>query len=38
MKAPVSIAYNREISFQTVRWAIVDWLKDENRDGIWGVR
>ncbi|KAF9567848.1 hypothetical protein CPC08DRAFT_626320 [Agrocybe pediades] len=35
LKAPVSISYNREISLQTVRWAIVDWLDDKHRDGIW---
>ena len=37
LKAPASIAYNRNISLQTTRWAIVDWLRDEHRDGIWQV-
>ena len=32
-----SVAYNKNICMQTTRWAIVDWLKDEHRDGIWGV-
>ena len=36
--AAVSQSYNRNISLQTARWAIVDWLKDKHRDGIWGVR
>ncbi|KAF8807941.1 hypothetical protein BYT27DRAFT_7242326 [Phlegmacium glaucopus] len=35
LKAPASIAYNRNISLQTTRWAIVDWLRDEHRHGIW---
>ncbi|KAF5312406.1 hypothetical protein D9619_002657 [Psilocybe cf. subviscida] len=35
LKARVSIDYNRNISLQTTRWAIVDWLDDKNRDGIW---
>ncbi|KAH9948225.1 hypothetical protein B0H21DRAFT_258517 [Amylocystis lapponica] len=34
-KSAKSIAYNRNISVETTRWAIVDWLKDEHRDGIW---
>ena len=37
MKAPASIAYNRNISLQTTKWAIVDWLRDEHRHGIWRV-
>jgi hypothetical protein len=37
LKAPASIAYNRNISLQTTRWAIVDWLRDEHRNGIWRV-
>ncbi|KAF8963849.1 hypothetical protein BDZ97DRAFT_1904683 [Flammula alnicola] len=35
VKAPVSVAYNRNISLQTVKWAIVDWLQDKHRNGIW---
>ncbi|KAH8094716.1 hypothetical protein BXZ70DRAFT_896654 [Cristinia sonorae] len=27
--------YNKNISLQTTRWAIVEWLKDEHKDGIW---
>lgn len=38
VSAAVSISYNRNVSLQTVRWAMVEWLKDEHRDGIWGVR
>jgi hypothetical protein len=38
VKAPVSIAYNRNISMQTVKWAIVDWLQHKHRHGIWSVR
>ncbi|KAI0756394.1 hypothetical protein C8Q80DRAFT_26988 [Daedaleopsis nitida] len=30
-----SIAYNKNICMQTTRWAIVDWLKDEHKDGVW---
>ncbi|OSX67171.1 hypothetical protein POSPLADRAFT_1129859 [Postia placenta MAD-698-R-SB12] len=30
-----SINYNRNISMQTVRWGMVEWLKDEHKDGIW---
>ena len=32
-----SIAYNKNICLQTTRWAIVDWLKDEHKDSVWGV-
>ncbi|KAH9486335.1 Baculoviral IAP repeat-containing protein 6 [Psilocybe cubensis] len=35
LKAPVSIQYNREISKQTVKWAIVEWLNEDHRNGIW---
>ncbi|KAF8240745.1 hypothetical protein L208DRAFT_1383663 [Tricholoma matsutake] len=35
VKAPESIAYNKEISMNTVRWAVVDWLNDAHRDSIW---
>ncbi|KAF9074993.1 hypothetical protein BDP27DRAFT_1443929 [Rhodocollybia butyracea] len=31
-----SVMYNRNIALQTTRWAIVAWLSDENRDGVWG--
>jgi hypothetical protein len=33
-----SIEYNRNIALQTVRWAMVDWLKDDHRGGLWEVR
>lgn len=32
-----SISYNKNITLQTTRWAIVEWLKDEHKDGIWAV-
>ncbi|KAK7695095.1 hypothetical protein QCA50_002285 [Cerrena zonata] len=32
---PRSISYNKERMLQTTKWAIVDWLKDEHRDGMW---
>jgi len=32
---PASIQYNRNIELQTVRWAMVEWLKDEHRGGLW---
>jgi len=38
VNAPVSIAYNRNISMQTVKWAIVDWLQHKHRHGIWRVQ
>ncbi|RDX42971.1 hypothetical protein OH76DRAFT_1410606 [Lentinus brumalis] len=28
--------YNKNIRAQTTRWAIVEWLKDEHKDGVWG--
>ncbi|KAJ7269247.1 hypothetical protein B0H12DRAFT_1200493 [Mycena haematopus] len=31
----VSISYNRELSQQTCRWAIIDWLYDSHKNGIW---
>ena len=34
---PASIAYNRATVLQTVRWAMVDWLKDDHRGGLWEV-
>ncbi|KAF9010312.1 hypothetical protein BDZ89DRAFT_1078249, partial [Hymenopellis radicata] len=30
-----STTYNRGLTVQTTRWAIVDWLKEEHRRGIW---
>lgn len=38
VNAPVSISYNRNISMQTLKWAIVDWLQHKHRHGIWSVR
>ncbi|KAK7063790.1 ubiquitin-conjugating enzyme/RWD-like protein [Favolaschia claudopus] len=35
VKSKVSINYNREISQQTCRWAIVEWLEDSYRRNIW---
>jgi baculoviral IAP repeat-containing protein 6 len=35
---PASIAYNKDVSAHTVKWAIVDWLRDDNRKRIWQVR
>ena len=37
-KQPASIVYNNNIVLQTVRWAMVDWLKDDHRGGLWEVR
>ncbi|KAJ6601347.1 hypothetical protein DFH09DRAFT_1127533 [Mycena vulgaris] len=34
-KAKVSIDYNRQISLQTCRWAMVEWLDDAHKNGIW---
>ena len=34
---PASINYNHNISAQTTRWAIVEWMKPENRTNIWAV-
>jgi len=30
-----SIEYNKNISMQTVRWAMVEWLKDAHKNSIW---
>ncbi|OBZ78821.1 Baculoviral IAP repeat-containing protein 6 [Grifola frondosa] len=30
-----SISYNRNIRKQTIRWAMIEWLKDEHQNGIW---
>jgi hypothetical protein len=35
---PASINYNRDSALQTVRWAMVDWFKEEHRNGVWKVR
>jgi len=32
---PASVEYNKNISLQTVRWAMVEWMKDHHRGGIW---
>lgn len=32
-----SIEYNKNITVNTVRWAMVEWLKDEHKDSIWAV-
>jgi hypothetical protein len=33
-----SLIYNKHIALQTVRWAMVEWMTDEHRRGLWGVR
>ncbi|EMD42244.1 hypothetical protein CERSUDRAFT_147934, partial [Gelatoporia subvermispora B] len=30
-----SVAYNQEVTSNTIRWAIIDWLRDEHKNGIW---
>ncbi|KAJ2923057.1 hypothetical protein H1R20_g14039, partial [Candolleomyces eurysporus] len=35
LKHPMSINYNRDASLQTVRWAMVDWFKEEYSNGVW---
>ncbi|KAI0354631.1 hypothetical protein OH77DRAFT_1425701 [Trametes cingulata] len=34
-KNRASIRYNKNITMQTTRWAIVEWLKDEHKEGLW---
>ena len=34
---PRSIAYNKEISRHTVRWAMVEWMQEKHQTGIWKV-
>jgi hypothetical protein len=34
---PRSISYNREIRVQTVRHAMVEWMKDKYKNHIWTV-
>ncbi|KII94003.1 hypothetical protein PLICRDRAFT_695066 [Plicaturopsis crispa FD-325 SS-3] len=34
-KSAVSIAYNKNIALQTVRYGIVEWLKAEHKHGLW---
>jgi baculoviral IAP repeat-containing protein 6 len=34
---PRSVNYNREIRLQTVRYAMVEWMKDKYKDHIWAV-
>jgi len=36
-KSSQSISYNEATCLQTVRWATVEWLKEEHRSGIWAV-
>ncbi|KAJ6520326.1 hypothetical protein C8R45DRAFT_954760 [Mycena sanguinolenta] len=33
--AQVSINYNRELSRHTCRWAMIEWLHDTHKNGIW---
>ncbi|EIN14346.1 hypothetical protein PUNSTDRAFT_140657 [Punctularia strigosozonata HHB-11173 SS5] len=35
-KDPRSIVYNKHIALQTVRWAMVEWLHDDHKAGLWG--
>ena len=37
LKNASSIAYNNNIQVQTTRWAILDWLKDSHKEGMWTV-
>ncbi|KAF9502217.1 hypothetical protein BDN71DRAFT_16857 [Pleurotus eryngii] len=34
-KCKASIDYNKELANSTAVWAILDWLRDEHRNGIW---
>ncbi|KDQ31240.1 hypothetical protein PLEOSDRAFT_1070457 [Pleurotus ostreatus PC15] len=34
-KCQASIDYNKELANSTTVWAILDWLRDEHRNGIW---
>ena len=34
---PSSITYNKDIAVQTVRWAMIEWFNDTNREGMWAV-
>ncbi|KAI0778812.1 hypothetical protein BD413DRAFT_660998 [Trametes elegans] len=36
-KKQASVQYNKNIMMQMTRWAIVEWLKDEHREELWGV-
>ncbi|EJD51869.1 hypothetical protein AURDEDRAFT_181457 [Auricularia subglabra TFB-10046 SS5] len=33
--SPASTAYNKNIWLQTVRWAMVNWMRDVNKQGLW---
>ncbi len=33
-----SIEYNKNITVHTMTWAMIEWFKDEQLDGIWAVR
>ncbi|KAI0323038.1 hypothetical protein OF83DRAFT_1048195 [Amylostereum chailletii] len=35
LKSPSSIAYNKNICLQNVKWAMVEWMTDEHRNGLW---
>ncbi|KAI0031247.1 hypothetical protein K488DRAFT_79164 [Vararia minispora EC-137] len=30
-----SLEYNKNIRRQTIKWAIIEWMKDEHRHGLW---
>ncbi|KAI0050598.1 hypothetical protein FA95DRAFT_1555521 [Auriscalpium vulgare] len=30
-----SIAYNKNICLQTLKWAMVEWMQDTHKDGLW---
>lgn len=38
IEKPASVAYNKNVALQTVRWAMVEWMTDEVRQGLWAVR
>ncbi|KAI0691985.1 hypothetical protein BC835DRAFT_1521108 [Cytidiella melzeri] len=32
---PASVSYNQNVALHTVRWAMVEWLQDEQKTGMW---
>lgn len=36
-KNPNSAVYNKNIALQNVRWAMVEWMQEESRRGLWAV-
>jgi hypothetical protein len=37
LESPESREYNRDVTTNTIRWAILDWLRHEHLNGIWKV-